>query len=356
MPLRLLHISQSIGEEAKALLAQNRIGTPNESPVYQQLSTRDKLSHITRPHLLSLSKSHRTLGVCCFCERSSRLDQQPVTSFYVRYFSFLDQLRVNHRKTTVHSKKNSIKTEVHSVLSGQEIMPNPSHPNYFYAYVDPNNVRSALLCEEFGFEKIRSFNTHMLGRLFPKERLNCQRIDSIDHEEVKKLLHTYYARYSSYSTENLFYREQYYVVRDASGQILAGAQANPESWIVHSLPALSGKILLNILGKLPLFNRLICRNYRFLALDYLYIRPGHEHILAPWIETLLAKTGTYTAMILADKKSPLRTLLSSVRPGLIGRAKKPLSIDIIIKDNHLTPNQKKELKNHPFFLSSFDTT
>ncbi|UXP32506.1 hypothetical protein N6H18_00760 [Reichenbachiella agarivorans] len=358
MSLRIIQTTQTASEEINNFLSKNLIGTPQQSPVYQQLSTRQKLAHIPKAHFATLWKAEQLLSTCCFCEREAILEEQAIKSYYVRYFSLLDQFRIQRRKTNTPRSKNSlIKSEIHEMLTGTGLGSVPGESNIFYAYVDPNNARSALLCEEFGFQPIRQFTTHIIGRVFPKKRVDFKQVSTKeDHIVIRQLLKKQYADYSFYTEENLFYQDNYFVIKSQNGEILAGIQANPEKWKIHSLPGISGRFLLNFLGRLPIFRRLIQANYAFLAFDYVYAKHGHEDLIIQLIESLLVHFQVYSAMILSDDQSPLTSLISTIDHGLIGQMKKPVSISVIIKDNNLEASRLKYLKKHPVFLSSFDTT
>ncbi|MBU2914266.1 hypothetical protein [Reichenbachiella agariperforans] len=354
--MSILYLSKAVSPRIRQMLSTNVIGTAGQSPVYQQLSTDQKLSQLPRPHFAELVKGDRLLGVCCFCERETRIDQTPLTSYYVRYFSFLDQLRVAKRLPNGRKKNSQLKQEVHELLTGTAFAHASHTPNLFYAYVDPNNARSALLCEEFGFETIGSFRTQMIGRLFPRERCLPERVTPETQPLLRKLLSTHYQNYNFYTEDNLFYQDNYFVLRDSDGKILAGLQANPEQWKIHSLPSPLGKILLNVGSRIPVFNRLLNQQFRFLAVDYIYSPDDNEQYLIQLIETLLARFGLYTAMFLVDDKSDLTKQINNINKGLISKLQKAIPISIIVKPNQLTTNQLKHLKKHPTFLSSFDTT
>lgn len=352
--LRLLQITHQTSQAIEDFLNKNIIGTPGTSAVYQQLSTSEKLRQLPKPHFAELRKRDKLLSICCFCEREMTIDGQSVQTFYVRYFSFLDTLRASRSKADRQKPEGTIKKDIKELLTGLPLAG--SEPNTFYAYVDPKNERSMQLCRELGFEVIRGFSTYTLGHLFPKRKLDFEQFSEADQTQMRSLLHSTYSTYNFYTEDNLFYRNQYYYVRDSKGKILAGIQANPEKWIIHSLPGRLGNFLLNVLGRLPITRRLIQRNYQFLALDYIYCASGQEAILSDLIESLMTHHQCYSAMILADDRSPLSSLLPRLRLGIANKIKKPVSIQVIAKSNHLSDPQLNHLKNHPAFLSSFDTT
>ncbi|MCV9387029.1 hypothetical protein [Reichenbachiella ulvae] len=354
MGFRILKIIYQANKEIQSFLADNIIGTPGQSAVYQQLNTHEKLKQLPNPHFACLQRE-KLLGLCCFCQRSFYLNGEEIVSFYVRYFSFKDAFRSQKSHSRSQNKRNAIKNEVHQLLEGHELLKR-STPNIFYAFVDPNNERSAVLCNEFGFQTIRTFKTYSLGYLFPRKRIAFEKIASASKAELSELLRNFYSDYTFYTEDNLFYRDQYFMVRDENGKVLVGIQANPENWKIHDLPGWSGKMLLHVASKLPITNRLIRPNYQFLALDYLYCQPGQEETLSQLIESLLAHFSLSTAMVLADAESSLHQTLKRIDHGIVGKIKKPVSISVIAKGNQFSDYQWNHIKNSPSFQSSFDTT
>ncbi|MGL1889135.1 MAG: hypothetical protein OCD76_21660 [Reichenbachiella sp.] len=350
--MKLLNLSNKPSESLLTLLDRNIIGTPGESILYQQKDTRNKIDLIQKPHFLNLERNNQVIATACFCERKPIHEDH--TTLYVRYFTFLDHFRSSNKVSNSHNTKNSIlRKEVLDFLNGrhlpQELL------GYFYAFVDPKNIRSLLLCYELGFKQTGSFTSFMFGRLFPKPLIDFQLANKHDQVEIRKLLSDTYQNHNAYSEENLFVND-YYLVRDINGTVIAGVQSNPVHWVVKSLAGKHGIYLLNLINKLPILNRLIRKDYRFLALDFNYCKSGHEQELESLIESILHYKKLYSALIVVDQKSPYHTIFDLMNKGIIHRIKKPTVIHTICKTFGLGEKSLKTIENRPTFISSYDTT
>lgn len=356
MKLRLLTLETKTTPDVVNLLDQNVIGTPGESLVYQQLDTRYKINKIEKPLFLNLNKSDKTIATSCFCERDVVVDSRATKAFYIRYFTFLENFRPKTKtRVKLKSKKNQIREEVNYILSGNELVTDEESA-YFYAYVDPNNVRSAILCEQLGFHALGSFKSYIMGRLFPKQKIKFTKATSSKKAQITKSLSQQYQAYNAYNREGLFDQDNYYYVTDDSGEIIAGVQVYVTNWNVLELGGRNGKLLLNILNHTPIFNRLIRKQYRFLAIDHILLKSGHDKELEKLIESLLHDFKLYTALILIDRKSKLYPTIDGLDTGLIGKLKAPSTIHTIFKPLNITDAGLKSIKKRPTFISSFDTT
>src|SRR5690606_4600155 len=159
-----------------------------------------------------------------------------ISSFYIRYFSFKDNYRRKQINGKISNRKSDLRDEIINILSGKSLIEGTNDKFYHYAYVDPRNLRSALLCKEFGFESVRKFSTLIFNRLNPKEDNRVLEISSAQVSEVKELLKDFYLDYTMFSFENLFNSRKYYTIKDHSGKILAGVQAEPDNWEIHEMP------------------------------------------------------------------------------------------------------------------------
>lgn len=357
MKLQQLAIETQPTSSVLDLLDKNVIGTPGESLVYQQLDTRSKIVQIDKPHFLNLNRKAKTIATCCFCERETSIDTVPVVAFYIRYFTFLEVFRpkTKNKSTSPKKKKNQIREEVEHILAGNHLV-SKHEATYFYAYVDPNNVRSAILCEELGFQTLGSFKSYMFGRLFPKKRIHFSQITSSEKDHVTTLLLEQYKNYNAYTKEGLFDNDNYYYIKDNHGDIVVGLQVYITNWNVMELGGRFGKTLLNILNGTPILRRLIRKKYSFLAIDHVYAKPGYTKQLEALIESLLNRFNLFSALILVDTNSNLYTEIEQMNKGLMGKIKSPNTIHSIFKPLNMTDSELKTLKNNPTFISSFDTT
>ena len=109
--------------------------------------------------------------------------------------------------------------------------------------------------------------------------------------------------------------------------------SHPELWEVKGLPGFTGKVMLNIVSRLPLLKKIFSSNYRFLAIEGIYCKKGSENRLEVLLESALNIMGYNTAMIPIDKDSNLMSKISSVNFGLLNRLHHPVDIGVVCKFN-----------------------
>ncbi len=338
------------------LLKDNVIGTPGKSMLYQHQLVEEKLKHIPKPHFINLYIRKKLIGTSCFCEREVIDAGNQVKGYYVRYFSFLKGFRSKgNRVNNTGSKGGKIRKELKKILNESEtFLSNPS--DYFYAYVAPDNIRSKMLCEEFGFKKVREFSTLLFSRFFPKIDSRFSKLPKERKEEVRSLLKEYYGQHTMLSFENYYYNDNYFILENDTGEVLAGVQANPEHWKVLEMPGITGWLAMNLLPFLPLMGRLFNKDYRFLSLEAIYLRKGHEMELQNLISSVLKHFGLYTGMIWADNQSDLYNSFKKNSPGLLQKLNKEITADVIVKTPESEINPTSKFVRNPAYISSFDLT
>ncbi|WP_109831408.1 hypothetical protein [Reichenbachiella versicolor] len=347
---RLITISNRVTDSIKQLLANNVLGTPGRSMVYQQLNTLIKIGRIPSPIFTSIVRNDKTLGTCCFCER----EEENQNNYYVRYFSFDHNYRSSSAKRYKTKKNSRLRTEIKDFLSGK--LFSSSRSSLFYAYVDPNNTRSQTLCDEFGFETIRKFRTYNFSRFNPSRNIKVTKATKEEYPQIQELLQDQYKKHSCYTEENLFYNGDYYILKNSDNQIIAGVQANPEYWNIISLAGKHGRTLIETVSKLPFVNKLINNNFKFVALDYLFSKQASKEEIQSLIESTLVIHQMNTAIISVDLDSYEAALMSSMNLGLLNKINSAVDASVICKINNFSTEKRKELFNRPFFISTFDLT
>src|SRR5688572_6025176 len=168
MTFRYLKILRSPTTQLQEILNKNIIGTPGQGMLYQHLEVNQKINQIKDPYFVNLVRAGQIAGTCCFCSRDTLNNGQNIRGFYVRYFSFLNSFRRKSIKEKAKGGNSGLRREIELLLSGEGLEVRPGEKFFHFAYVDPRNERSALLCEEFGFEPIRQYATIIFNRLNPK--------------------------------------------------------------------------------------------------------------------------------------------------------------------------------------------
>jgi hypothetical protein len=173
---------------------------------------------------------------------------------------------------------------------------------------------------------------------------------------VKKLLTGFYETFNMFSFENLLNGRKYYTVRDSENRILAGAQVNADHWKIHSLPGISGKIILNFFSYMPVLRKLINRDYHFITLEGIYHAPGHESVLEKLFEGLLARYGVNSAIMVVDADSELYQKLRSLQLGPVDKLNKEVKGNVICKFFNFDNVEKESFRNRPAYISGIDVT
>lgn len=350
----VIEIEKHPTDDITQLLEKNVIGTPGKSMRYQQLNVKEKLAHYRRLIFTSIRKKDAIIATCCFSKRETKNNDTPFKSFYIRYFSFKEQYRKKDGRTESRKFKGELRKEVKEILNGHGLIQDTYSPAYFYAYVDPNNERSARLCEEFGFLRLREFSTLIFSRFNPGPSDKVSRITSDDKSEIAKLIMQQYREYSMVCLDQLFYKDNYFVLRDKENKIIAGVQANSENWKIIEMPGKFGRLTLKIIPKLPLLNKLFKENYRFATFESIIYKPGFEKSLEVLFGAVLAELNVNSALMWHDNQSTLYHTLRSLNLGLLGKLKKEVKGNVVAKFINMNEASTEKIKNSPAFISSFD--
>lgn len=350
---RFLQIIKQPTQAIISFLNENVIGTPGKSMVYRQMRTQDKINKIPNPIFLVLQRNNQVLSTACFCERTS----EDYTTQYVRYFSFKTAFRSSSTHKKNKTSKSSLKEDIHGLLKEQSpLISQGSLPTLFYAYVDPNNERSNRLCHEFGFIPTRTFSTLSFSRFSPKKSVLAKLISTSDKDEIKRLLKDSYQNHSCYTEENLFFDENYLVIKNERNEVIAGLQATKEYWKIHELPRISGWFILNLFSKLPLFDKLINREHWFVAYDYIFCKKGSENELEVLFEHALAHHRVHSGIVSVDQKSKLYELIKEMSLGPLNKIKKEVTAHVIVKVVPEDNDFISAVSKRPCFISTLDLT
>jgi hypothetical protein len=355
--MRLLQTIHTATEEILKLLRESVIGTPGSGMLYQHKTVETRIAHIKTPLFVTLRTRLSLVGMCCFCFRETVNSGRAFKSFYIRYFSFKEKFRVQQR-VSQRERSGELRTEIKMFFEDEQSRVS-SVPKYFnYAYVDPGNTRSLLLCKEFGFEEVRRFSTFVFSRVFPtaSPAISFSKISSREVQQVRKFLMDRYSDFNMVAFEDLFFEDAYYVVRDPAGKIIAGAHAVPGHWKIYRMDTRANTILLSFLSQMPLVKRLVNHEFRFLAIDALYFTEGCERYTETLLSSLLTKFEHYNAFIPSDMDSPLFRHLQNLNPGLVHRISKQVTTSVICRFTGFSREEIQEFKQHPAYVSALDIT
>ncbi|MCB9014027.1 MAG: hypothetical protein H6539_08315 [Bacteroidales bacterium] len=358
-------VDKEPGGDLLAFLEGTVLGTPGGIR-YKHTQTAEKLRNLGKPFFLILRKSEKILGSVGLCSRETNYSDRKFTSWYVRYFAIKAPLKsLKPRKEKLFENSGRGMSLLRKTASPYLERPGElltglaegTEKSLVYAYIEQANFQSVQFANQNGFETVRNFTTFMFSRFLPKRNSHVVRLSKNEEEEVRKKLGHFYKDHTLYMEDNLFYRNDYLVYK-TDGKIVAGLQANPDMWIVKDMPGISGKLLVNFLPFIPLFNRIFnARKLKFIAADYIFWEEGYEHILNDLLEGACKMNKTHLLITWSDTGSKvLKTLDSAVDAGMIGRGIKRVEVDVKVKFNGWEQEEKELFYKNPTFISAFDAT
>lgn len=372
-----VEIEQNPGEEIREHLRKTLQGTPGKLR-YRHTSLDSKLPFLGRIYFLILRKSGKLIGSIAFSLRENKLPEKDRDVWYVRYFSVQAPLRdqvYKQEKLTRSEKKKQIERQKKKNSHGDSLLKNfvqpyfdnpveyflgdktGSAPSIVYATVEKGNLRSWKFTEQVGFETVSRIRTTIFSRYNPRKHPNVDPIPAAEKEDQLERLRDFYRGHSFYTEQNLFYDDNY-LVWQKNGEILAGCQANPELWEIVDYPGGISTFLIKNGVHLPFFRRYIEPGYqKFVAVEGIWFKEGQETCLHDLFETALAIHGYNSLLIWLDERCPLQKTIDSLgKMGIIGKFFKPALVDIRVKFNQCSDEDKEIYSRRPAYISCFDLT
>lgn len=155
-----LQIRTEVNDEIKELLIESIIGTPGSGMLYRHISVEERIGQIKVPFFVELRTKFGLIGTCCFCYRDTLNMGKTSQSFYIRYFAFKENFRAR-RVPQARIRSGKLREEIKSLLAGEQFHSFSADKYFHYAYVDPRNTRSAILCKEFRLSRSEGiYNLH----------------------------------------------------------------------------------------------------------------------------------------------------------------------------------------------------
>jgi hypothetical protein len=355
--MSLLHITTAVNDDIRELLDASVIGTPRSGMLYQHRSIERRIRDIKVPFFVELRTKLGLVGTCCFCFRETLNRNKTYQSFYIRYFSFKENFRAK-RAPQPRVRAGRLREDIKTLLDGEHFESVHTNKYFHYAYVDPRNTRSVLLCQEFGFQYVRRFTTFIFSRLTPKvdPGITVSKITNEEISDVKRLLLNRYSDFNMVSFDSLFVNDPYYVAKDSTGRIIAGAQVSPTHWRIYKMHNKANTVLLSVLSRVPLLNRLVNKEFRFLALDGLYFTEGYEHYTEALLSFLLSKYNHFNVFMPSDDDSSLFRHLEKLNHGIVSKISKQVSTNVTCRFQKFSSTEIEQFKQYPAYVSALDIT
>lgn len=347
---QLIKRSKTPPDSVIELLDGTLIGT--EGMLYQLLDTRTKIHELVNPNFLYLERNNKAIGNITICERNIQLNGAPQPSLYIRYFAFDTIFQGGSDKGKANSSFHEYFKQLFETSNMDPAKPE-KEKSIYWAFIDPENLRSFNMNERFGFETIGTFNTKSFSRVNPKLVESVERMNETDRSMVLSLIKDYYQDFNFFSDVHLFDHNNYFVYKD-KGEIVAGIQANPTRFKIKSMPGFSGKILIKLLPFIPRLRKLIHPSeHKFLATEGIFWKAGHENKIEDLLEGVLHQTNHNSLLIWTDHQNKMLDNLK-IKWGTIQKIKKDNEINIVAKMNGFDSDEIEKIKSSKKYLSGFD--
>jgi hypothetical protein len=375
-----IKVEREPGQDIINHLKNTTIGTPGRL-LYKITGIEKKIRLLDSCYFLVLRKLDRLLGTMGFILRNTCNKESLYSSWHIRYFSIRAPLRTKiHKKEDYNdrlssgdnttgdntSRDNSSGDNILKVMLKDYFdepnrllskMQGPNQKTFIYAYIVRDNIRSRIFGDQMDFQKIRSFSTTLFSRFNPRIHPAVERIKEEEKPGMLRLLGRFYRGFNMYTEQNLFYNNNYYLLK-LDNEIVAAVQANPETWEIIKKPGFPDGILFKIIHRFPgMLKYFDPHNFRFAAIEGIYYKEGYEKYLLPLFESVCAMTKTHFALFYLDTDSKLiKTINKLGHPGLLSRIIKRVKVDVIIKFINFSQEEQESFRNNPAYISCFDVT
>ncbi|MCC5917260.1 MAG: GNAT family N-acetyltransferase [Cryomorphaceae bacterium] len=323
----------------------NRIAWGTEGAIYQNMKVREKISKIANPTLMAIEKDEVLQATALFSNVSVLSENKSYNCQYIRFFATDPAIRGTGLMKRYASKVMSLIREDETLQT------------IYFALVEKGNKASFHAVKNAGYSHTGTIKTIGFSRFFPKFKNQLFQVQSQhDKSVVMAALSKQYAQHSLTNFNPVFLHNQYYVLKDKDGNILAGCQYHLCEWKVNRLPGIGGDFTLKLLPYLPLFNRIFNpKKFRFLTFEAIFCKPGNEDCLNDLMEGLLALNGINSAMLWVDEKDPFfETINRVLHFGLIHNFVKSNDVYMMQSFSGFSEEEQKQFTGKPFYASAFD--
>jgi hypothetical protein len=314
---------------------------------------------------VSLYRKNQITGTVGSCYRVSGQGSLRYPTSYLRYLAFQSVYqsdltwRKRRKAVILPEKDDSFKQKTLEIFSKPHLLDLNNvfegDKHIMYAFIESMNERSKNLVNQAGYEYIRSFLTVAFSRFSPKQDHRVVKLREDEKVKMESLLLEYYRDYSFFSTENSFFGDRYYVLKEAD-EIIAGVNAIPSVYKVYDIPGIWGWVMMKVLPGAPYFRRLFRPGeFRFLVFDAIFCKKGREAVLANLFESACAAEGFHTGLTWIDDRSELFDKLRTiVKMGALNRMLNAKPGLVYTKFVNLKQEEKDHFYDSPAYISGFD--
>jgi len=335
---------------------------------YQHTNLEDRLKTPGENYYMFLRKSGKMMGSVGFLGKATETNGTKHDSWLIRYFSIKAPMRSVPKK---RKEKSELKDEhKRSTVLGRFIQPifaEPSQlregnqeadpPSIIYATIEQKNLRSMNFSAQMGLETVGEMASFSFSRLRPRSSKRVEQLPADEQEDMRSLLWEHYSNYTLFFSDPLFKNNDYFVIRE-QGKIVAGIQFYPVSWNIVDFGSRTANRLMHFLVKIPwVSKRITLEKLDLLAFDGIYCKPGYEQTLYELMEAVLAQSGRYLAMVMADVSSDLyRIFEKQQKLGLVHKVIGTFKADIRVRFINLPEETRQYFLDHPTYIPTYDNS
>jgi hypothetical protein len=312
--------------------------------VYERKNSSELVGLLKKPYLFAVQRGEEIVGTAVFCHAAPWVAGIAFNCYIIRYFAASDVIRGKKLMKYYGGK-------VMEVVREEE-----KEKTIYVGCVEKGNARSYKVVANAGYESIGLLKVSAFSRFFPKAYNTIRQVTTEEErQQVRNLLNRFYASHVLVHFDYLFLKDNYHVILD-QGEIVAGCQLHRVHWAINKMPGFMGKIIMNVLPKVPLINKLFNpKRFEFLAFEGIYFKAGYEEKLLNLFEGLLHQEKMHTALFWMGENCPYRALIQQHgKLGLMQHFVKDSGVYIMTSYRNMSDDEITSLKSGPLYASAFD--
>lgn len=312
--------------------------------VYVRKNSNELVRMLRRPYLFAVQQGDQIVGTAIFCHTQPLVLGTPYNCYIIRYFAASEAIR----------GKKLIKYYAGKVM--EVVREEEKQKTIYVGCVEKGNKRSYKVVENAGYEQLGLLSVSAFSRFFPKAHKNIERVTTENERKaVIDLLTAHYAKHVLVHFDYLFLKDNYFVIRD-NGEIVAGCQFHRVHWAINSMPGWMGKIIMNVLPRVPFINKLFNpRRFEFLAFEGIYFKTGYEESLLHLFEGLLYQENLNSSLFWMGENCPyLKVIHRHNKLGFLQHFVKDSGVYIMTSYRNMSDQEVAGLKSGPLYASAFD--
>tara|TARA_B100000508_G_scaffold141097_1_gene146955 strand:- start:48110 stop:49129 length:1020 start_codon:yes stop_codon:yes gene_type:complete len=329
------NISSHYSPEILDLLNDTVLGSNGAR--YRHRGIESRIKKLENPLYLNISRNDKVLGNVTFCRRQN--------DWYVRYFAFdkTFQSALSAKKKSTSNK--GIKGELNKFF--KNALNDQDGPFRFYAYIDPKNVRSLMMSEQFNFKAQSTIVTQTFSRLKPKNSRDFKLIS--DKKKVLELLEKNFKSRSFFHPYQTLNSTDFCAIQKEN-EIVAFAKTHTAEWEIEQLPGKGGKTLTKLIPYVPIIGSMIKpKSHKFTVIDSVWVKEENKNYFEELCGAILFKNQHKVIHWWVDNKDPLWVKLSDkVNWGLLHKVNGIHEVQLVVRSNEPVD------KNKVAFVSGFD--